>query len=129
VVNARRPRTVIGLVVLRSKWLQAEARTQKALRSDKVIGHERLSHAARLPDTCQEVPGSLGARNVLGLAPGVNQMRAVTSKQVFAARRGDGAGQLRVRDAEASMIRSARCVSSLTKRANASGVMVIGSMP
>jgi hypothetical protein len=34
-----------------------------------------------------------------------------------------------VHDAEASMIRSARCVSSLTKRLNASGVMLIGSIP
>ena len=49
VVDARCPGTVIGLVVLGSEWLQAEARTNEALRNDKVIRDEGLSHAARLP--------------------------------------------------------------------------------
>ena len=47
-VNARRPRTVIGLVVLGPKWLQAKARNHKALRNYKIIRDERLSHTARV---------------------------------------------------------------------------------
>ena len=39
-VDARRPGTVIGLVVLWSERLQAKARSHKAVRNDKVIGHE-----------------------------------------------------------------------------------------
>jgi hypothetical protein len=39
---------VIVLVVLGPKWLQPKTRTRKALRDEKVIWDERLSHAARL---------------------------------------------------------------------------------
>ena len=53
-VDARHPGTVIGLVVLGSERLQAEARTHQALRNDEVIRDEGLSHMTRLrPDAGQ----------------------------------------------------------------------------
>ena len=47
-VDARRPGSVIGLVVPVPEWLQAETRAHQALRNVKVIRDERLSHRARL---------------------------------------------------------------------------------
>jgi hypothetical protein len=50
-VDARHPGTEIGLVVLGPEWLQAKAGPRQALRNDKVIRDERLSHTARLRPT------------------------------------------------------------------------------
>ena len=70
-VDARRPGTVICLVVLGPEWLQAEARTHKALGNDKVIRDERLSHTARLrPTRARRSQTFAGARTVLGSCAG-----------------------------------------------------------
>ena len=70
-VDARRPGTVICLVVLGPEWLQAEARTHKALGNDKVIRDERLSHTARLrPTRARRSQTFPGARTVLGSCAG-----------------------------------------------------------
>lgn len=50
-VDARRPGSVIGLVVLGPEWLQAEARPQKAVGNDKFIRDERLSHTVSVRPT------------------------------------------------------------------------------
>jgi hypothetical protein len=49
VLDARRPRAVVGVVVVRSERLQAEARTGEMQRNDVVIRDERGSHIASLP--------------------------------------------------------------------------------
>jgi hypothetical protein len=48
VLDARHPRTVVGVVVLRSERLQAEARTGQTLRDHEVIRDERADHLAEL---------------------------------------------------------------------------------
>jgi hypothetical protein len=75
-VDARHPGTVIGLVVLGSEWLQAEARTYKAPRNDKVIRDEGLSHTTRLrraaiPHRERAALTPIRANYSLGEAPGV----------------------------------------------------------
>jgi hypothetical protein len=50
-LDARRPRAVVGVVVLWSERLQAEARTGEMQRNDVVIRDERGSHIASLQAT------------------------------------------------------------------------------
>jgi hypothetical protein len=80
VVDARGPGTVIGLVVLGPKWLQAEARTHKALRNDKVIRYERLNHTARLRPDARQAVLHLRPEPAMSLAPAPAQNRATRGK-------------------------------------------------
>lgn len=61
VIDTRCPGAVIGLVVLGSKRLQAEAGTHEALRNHEIIRNERLSHTARIgTDAREAVPDRPG---------------------------------------------------------------------